>query len=357
MNLWTNALWVVVVLHCTAMTGLSQQPAILTEEFVYEQAPFPSCHATTLAEAEPGKLVAAWFGGTEEKNPDVGIWVSRHVAGAWTEPVEVANGIQYIDSHGQPYRHPCWNPVLFQPREGPLMLFYKVGPSPSTWWGMLMTSHDGGQHWSAPRRLPERIDGPVKNKPIQLPNGDILCGSSSENDGWRVHFERTSDLGQTWQRTEAVNDGKQLSAIQPSILTLGGDHLLAIGRTRQGKVFQIASSDLGQTWEMMTTTSLPNPNSGTDALTLKDGRQLIVYNHAAKGRSPLNVALSQDGTHWQAGLVLENKPGEYSYPAVIQTADGLVHVTYTWKRERVRHVVIDPEKMEVRDFVDGAWPK
>src|SRR5678815_1809353 len=94
-----------------------------------------------------------------------------------------------------------WNPVLFQPKEGPLLLFYKVGPSPSEWWGMLETSTDDGKTWSAPKRLPDRVLGPIKNKPEQLPNGDLLCPTSSEDDGWRVHFERTMDLGKTWAST------------------------------------------------------------------------------------------------------------------------------------------------------------
>ena len=100
----------------------------------------------------------------------------------------------------------------------------------------------------------------------------------------------------------------------------------------------------------MTATSLPNPNSGIDAVTLRDGRQLVVYNHTTKGRSPLNVALSEDGRQWQAALVLENEPGEYSYPAVIQTKDGLVHITYTWKRVQVKHVVVDPAQLQLRQI-------
>lgn len=323
----------------------SPTPAgVLKSEFIYETAPFPSCHASTIAETTKGTLVTAWFGGKYEKHPEVGVWVSRQIEGRWNAPVEVANGVQYQKPDGSVYRHPCWNPVLFQPKSGPLLLFYKVGPSPSTWWGMLMTSDDDGATWSTPRRLPEHIDGPVKNKPVQLPNGDLLCGSSTEHDGWRVHFERTSDLGKTWQRTGPVNDGQEFGAIQPSILFLGNEKLLAVGRTKQGKVFQVASDDLGRTWGPLTATSLPNPNAGTDAVTLKDGRHLIVYNHTPKGRSPLNVAVSRDGKDWQPALVLETEPGEYSYPAIIQTADGLVHITYTWKRQRVKHVVLDPAK-------------
>lgn len=341
--------------------------ALVKSEFVYETAPFPSCHASTIAETSSG-LVSAWFGGTGEKNPDVGIWLSRHVDGKWTSPVEVANGIQYHDGADKVVRHPTWNPVLFQPRTGPLMLFYKAGPSPSSWWGMLTTSSDAGRTWAEPRRLPEGILGPVKNKPVQLANGDILCGSSTETgglrDAWAVHFERTSDLGKTWQRVGPVHDVLSVQAIQPSILFAGGERLIAIGRSRQQKIFQIASEDAGKTWGTMSLGSLPNPNSGTDAVTLKDGRHLIVYNHIGGDplrwggrRTPLNVAISTDGVTWQAALVLENTPGEYSYPAVIQTADGMVHVTYTWQRKKIRHAVIDPAKLTLRAFENGEWPK
>lgn len=331
--------------------------ALLNTEFIYETAPFPSCHASTIAELPGGGLVTAWFGGTAEKNPDVGIWVARQEADKWTTPIEVANGVQPPKSDGSPSRHPCWNPVLFQPKTGPLLLFYKVGPSPSTWWGELRRSTDGGKTWSAAQRLSGECVGPIKNKPVQLANGDLLSPSSSENAGWRVHFERSRDLGQTWEVIGPANDGKAISAIQPSILFLGGEKLLALGRTRQGKLFQVGSDDLGKSWGAMSLTTLPNPNSGTDAVTLKDGRHLLIYNHTAKGRSPLNLAVSKDGQVWQAALMLENLPGEYSYPAIIQTRDGLVHATWTWKRQRVKHAVIDPAKLEPRDMVNGEWPK
>lgn len=103
-------------------------------------------------------------------------------------------------------------------------------------------------------------------------------------------------------------------------------------------------------------TSLPNPNSGLDAVTLRDGRQLIVYNHTASGRSPLNVAVSRDGKVWEAALTLESEPGEFSYPAVIQSRDGMVHVTYTWNRVRIKHVEIDPARLEAQPMAGGTWP-
>src|SRR5215204_6100569 len=245
--------------------------AIILQEFVYESAPYPSAHASTIVETSSHELVAAWFGGTRERNPDVRIWLSRREKSGWTPSVEVANGVQPDGT-----RHPTWNPVLFQPRTGPLMLFYKVGPSPENWWGMLRTSSDAGRTWSEPRRLPEGILGPIKNKPVQLADGTILSPTSTESESepsrWQVHFERSSDGGKTWTATQPLNDGLTMAAIQPSILfrdRIGGDRLLAVGRTRQSKVFATTSDDGGNSWSALSLLDdLPNPNAGTDAVTL-----------------------------------------------------------------------------------------
>jgi predicted neuraminidase len=331
---------------------------IVSSEFIYDDPPpTPQCHASTLVETSAG-LVAAWFGGEYERHPNVGIWVSRQEAGAWTPPVEVANGVQPDAS-----RHPTWNPVLFQSAGGPLMLFYKVGPNPREWWGMRSVSHDGGRTWSAPERLGEDLIGPVKNKPVVLANGDVLAGSSSEHDGWRVHFERSTDGGESWTRTAPVHDGRTIGAIQPSILLHADGRLQAIGRTRQDRIFTIESTDGGHSWGPMGLLELPNPSAGTDAVTLADGRHLLVYNHTTSAdddndRSTLNVAVSEDGRSWRAVTVLEHDPGEeFSYPAVIQTSDGRVHVTYTWHRTRVRHAVLDPAHLDGPPIVGGVWPE
>jgi predicted neuraminidase len=337
----------VLVTALSNQTAPRDQTGLILSEFIFDKAPFAACHASTIVETR-SELLAAWFGGKEEGSPDVGIWTSRRGAKGWSEPVEVANGVQ--DS-GE--RFPCWNPVLYQAPGGPLLLFYKVGPSPSRWWGMLVTSTDAGRTWAKPRRLPDGILGPIKNKPVLLPDRTLLCGSSTEHAGWRVHMERTADLGRTWEQTNALNDGKEFGAIQPTILLYPPDRIQILCRSRQGVITENWSYDGGKGWSPMRATSLPNPNAGIDAVMLRDGRALLVYNHTLRGRSPLNVAVSRDGKEWRAALVLEDQPGEYSYPAVIQTSDGLVHVTYTWKRERIKHVVIDSERFVLREMRAG----
>ena len=326
---------------------------ILKSEFIYqpEDVNYPGCHASTITETGEG-LLAAWFGGTAEKNPDVGIWISRFVNGKWSVPVEVADGIQHKSK-----RYPCWNPVLHNTGKE-LLLFYKVGPSPSEWWGELITSNDNGNTWSRSYRLPEDIIGPVKNKPVMLKNGELLCPSSTEHDGWRVHMEFTSDNGKTWERTPPLNE-KIIGAIQPALLTYPSGMIQMLCRSRQSQILTSWSKDNGRRWSELVPFGLPNPSSGIDAVTLKDGRQLLVYNHLTSGRYILNVAISEDGTSWKAAALLENdqKGSEFSYPAVIQTNDGLVHITYTWKRKLIKHVVIDPEKISARSIINEEWPK
>jgi len=354
--------------HCGAVAGtgpsLKNPPGLISRQFIYERAPFPECHASTIAETPEG-LVAAWFGGTEEKHPDVGIWISRFRDGVWSAPVEVANGVQHTFVDGKVHRHPTWNPVLFQYPNGPLALFWKCGPDPASWWGVMSLSTDHGATWTQPCRLPEHIDGPVRNKPILLQDGTLLCGSSTEFDGWRVHFEKTSDFGRTWQRTPAIHDGRAVGAIQPTLLTQSDGRILALCRNQNGNgaILATSSKDGGSTWTDLEPTTLPNPNSGIDAVTLKSGAHLLVYNHTHRGegtpraREMINLAWSDDGIRWKAAMLLDREAkAEFSYPAIIQTADGMAHITWTWKRQRIVHLVVDPAKLVLRDLPGGSWP-
>jgi len=331
---------------------------VLDSSFVVRRPAFAQCHAATICQAGD-RLLAAFFAGTREGEPDVGVWLAANHTGSWESMQEVATGRSCA---GAPL--PCWNPVLFHPPGGPTLLFYKVGPDPAHWWGMLMRSRDFGQTWSEPRRLPEGIWGPIKNKPVLMDDGTLLCPTSGEATGWQAFLQTTKDLGERWNSVGPLNDASTIEAIQPTILDFPSGRLQLLCRTRQGLVSSCRSEDGGRTWSPMVLTRLPNPNSGIDASVLHDGRALLVYNHSGMiagrwggPRSPLNVAVSEDGIRWSAALVLEQDPGEYSYPSVIQSTDGKVHIVYTWRRENVKHVVLDPVRLDPRPMPSGCWPQ
>lgn len=341
-----------------AASSPAEPDAVVLREFIADPAPTPQSHASTIVQTRDGALAAAWFGGAYERSPDVDIWFARRGAKGWEAPRAVATGRQPDGT-----RLPTWNPVLFQDPAGPLHLYYKLGPSPQRWWGMVITSRDGGRRWSVPRRLPDGILGPIKNKPVRLPDGTWLSPSSTEQDKsfrWLLHIERSRDRGRHWTATLPIDPNTRFDAIQPSILSLPDGTLEAVARSRQGVIVATRSRDGGRHWGPLFALDLPNPNSGIDAVTLKDGRQLIVYNPSAPPpgsteggkRYPLAIALSHDGIHWRPALTLETAPlpEGYAYPAVIQASDGSIHITYTWNRERIAHVVVDPAKLNE----DGA---
>ena len=325
-----------------AQGNSSPSVEVVAEEFIFENPPFAACHASTIVEAAPGRWLAAWFGGTEEGHKDVGIWLSEKTKGKWSKPTLMAEGITDANT-----RYPCWNPVLFKAREGKLFLFYKVGPSPREWWGMVRTSADNGKSWSQPERLPDGILGPIKNKPVQLPDGTILSPSSTETrESWKAHVERSVDLGKTWEKVP-VDPQTDLDVIQGSILDYPDHRLQMLCRSKQDRIAEAWSDDGGKTWGKLTLTNLLNPNAGTDAVTLKNGWQMLVHNPLTRGkqwsngRQKLVVSVSKDGKTWNEVHVLEDKArGEFSYPAIVQAADGKVHITYTWDRQNIRHVVL-----------------
>ncbi|MDX1934676.1 MAG: sialidase family protein [Capsulimonadales bacterium] len=331
---------------------------VLARHFILDRPPFVECHAVTVAETRRGPL-AAFFAGPYERHPEVGIRTALFDGERWLASYEVANGLQ---PDGE--RFPTWNPVLFPLPDGELLLFYKVGPSPETWWGMLLRSTDDGRTWSEPERLPDGILGPIKNKPILLADGTLLCPSSKEEpDGYHICFERSPDGGRTWESTGPLHPTGHPNVIQPTVFTLNDGSLLSFGRTHhEGFTAETRSVDGGRTWSPVVLNSLPNPNSGLDGVTLRDGRHLLVYNHGVippggwTQRSPLNVTLSEDGTNWSAALILESEEGEFSYPAVIQMRDGSVLIAYTWNRRNLVSVVLDPDQLVPVPIRDGVWP-
>ena len=340
-----------LVLSLFAAAAPGQQPA---RELIYDigSSSFPSAHASTIVQLQDGSLMSAWFGGTGEGKPDVAIWSSHLANGSWSAPVELARE--------EPV--PCWNPVLFHTADGKLWLYYKFGPQVGLWTGARKFSTDEGKTWSAAEHLPAGLIGPVRAKPLVLADGTIVSGSSVESyHAWAVWIERSTDAGKTWAKigplvppasavqpsalnadgSRAADKAATTGIIQPSVISMGGRHLRFYARPTSniGHIAIADSQDNGITWSPVRMLDIPNPNSGIDAVALRDGRFVLVYNNTTTGRSPLNLAVSKDGEHFTMFATLESEPGgEFSYPAMIQDKDGDLQITYTYQRKTIAHV-------------------
>ena len=323
-------------------------------EFIFDKAPFASCHASTVVELSNGDLLSAWFGGTAEGKPDVAIWGSRRSQGKWSAPVELAREPNIA----------TYNPVLFYTHDHRLWLYYKFGPHPSSWTAARKWSADDGKTWTAIEHLPAGLYGPIRAKPLILAGGTVVSGTSVESyRSWACWIERSTDNGKTFAKSGPITVvpgiaknvdsagspaevpgsfdwSKTEGIIQPSVVSLGAKHLRLYARStaRTGKICIADSADNGITWTQAKPIDLPNPNSGIDAVALRDGRIVLVYNNTSTGRTPLNLAISNDGQHFRMFYTLEDQPGEYSYPAMIQGRDGDLHITYTWNRKKIRYV-------------------
>lgn len=309
----------------------------LQKQFIFEEdRPFASCHASTVIALPGGDLLSAWFGGTREGAADVAIWCSHRIGGAWTPPVKVA------DEDGVVH----WNPVLHRRGDGRIFLYYKVGHPIPRWYTRVIESADGGRTWSEPAEpVPGDVGGrgPVKNKLIVAADGAWLAPASLEGDSWEAFVDISRDEGASWTASEPVPrykrgyNGKGL--IQPSLWESQPGRIHMLIRSTECAIYRSDSADGGRTWCQAYRTALPNNNSGLDLVKLRDGAGTLalVYNPVAeKGtRSPLSLAVSGDnGATWRDVAVLENEPGEYSYPAIIEDGKTLI-VTYTWRRERI----------------------
>jgi predicted neuraminidase len=312
--------------------------AEIVEELVFENPPFASCHASTIAETSSGKLLCAYFAGTEEGAKDVGIWLSTRTTKGWGAPRLIAEDSAV----------PCWNPVLFTAPSGEILLFYKVGPRPSSWSGAIKRSHDEGHHWTKEELLPAGVLGPVKNKPLLLKDGTLLCGSSIETwRRWGCWIDLTKDGGKTWTKSSPINlKGDVFGIIQPTLFWGPSGKVCLLARSYDtGTICSAVSEDEGRTWTGAVPIDLPNPNAAIDAVRLEEGPIVLVYNSSTE-RTPLNLAISKDGgVKWEPSLVLEDTPGEYSYPSIIQTPDHRIHITYTYNRTHIKYVSLEPSDL------------
>ncbi|MEL7432107.1 MAG: sialidase family protein [Chlamydiota bacterium] len=333
MNRFFYIFFGVFLMHSTLH---SKENPIVCKEFVMKNPSTPFCHASTLCENRKGEILCSWYEGSDEGASDVTIALASRDKHRWSQPKTVARGTSA-----------CWNPVLYQDPAGTIFLFYKVGPNPQRWSGSYKCSYDEGEEWGEEQKLPAGVFGPVKNRPILLEDGALLCGSSTESwKRWGCWIDCTRDQGKTWEKYGPINVPEHLyGTIQPALVKLENRVVRMFTRSLVLKKVCVATSyDGGVHWTSLAPTSLPNPNSAVDAILLADGRMLIVYNHSETKRSPLNLALSSDGGKtWCICLTLENEPGSFSYPSVIQSKNGHLHISYTWNRENIKYVEIDPK--------------
>lgn len=351
-----------ISLFASSLHAEHDRSRAVIEEHRIPHGPLPQkheCHASTITEAADGTLIAAWFAGTKENAPDVKIWASRKVPGAkeWAEPAVVDDGTR----DGREYS--TWNPVLFtDPKTGTIFLWYKItgeGPEhgPRNWWGAVKTSSDAGRTWSGRVWLP-RVDtaahpvfapygahatGPVKNRPLILPDGSLLCGSSTETKpGWRVHFEIYQAGDWTGEKQGVKIIGPiEGEGIQPSFITLSPDLQRLKAFTRDDGI--TASGDGGLTWSP-TGRSPVKTSKGFHAVTTRSGWHFLAFNQTAS-RHPLELARSRDGEHWETILPSLRADGNkgMDYPTVIQTRDGRLHIVHTFGRAFINHLVLDTD--------------
>lgn len=325
------------------------------EEIFGEEREFDSPHAPTIVRLANGDVLAAWFGGRFEKDPDTAIWTAKRCGGTWRKPINTAD-VRNVAA---------WNPVLFVLNDATVVLYYKIGETIDSWHTEYITSTDNGETWSEPCELVKGDiggRGPVKNKPIYLSdNKTIIAPASLEGECWDSFADISYDNGKTWEKSEMVpvrrinpkerriRDrvynkhfcyGKGI--IQPAIWEDAGGHVNMLFRSTSSAIFRSVSEDKGKTWSMAYDTGLPNNNSGIDVARLIDGTLVLAYNPRnnipgmSKGsRTPLILSYSEDnGESWEELYVLENTDGAFAYPSVI--ADGNeIMVVYSENREKI----------------------
>lgn len=307
-----------------------------SSELIFETIPgAPAHHSPAITEAPNGDLLAVWYGGSYESSDDQTLFLARRRKGVrtWETPLALVR-----DS-----AQPPGNAVIFTGAGRVWIIWARMEASRPLRRGggwhpvrlMYRISSDNGANWSADQPVDTNVQALPRNPPVRSASGGLLLPLGGSDHGKLASFFlHSSDGGLTWRRSA----GAALGGGQPALVERQDGSLLMLMRS-DPRVLSSESRDGGQTWNATVRTALRCPNSGVSLTRLANGNLVTVFNDSESDRTPLSVARSLDGGRtWEKPLVLEANPGEYSYPYVIQTVDGQIHITYTFRRYSIRHV-------------------
>lgn len=310
-----------------------------SSELIFDRIPgAPAHHCSSLAQAPNGDLVSVWYGGSYESAEDQKLFFARRPVGTrtWSSPVVLqqdtlqppGNAVIFVDNRSRLWIVWCRMEESRPLRRGGGWVYCRL---------MYRISTDSGQTWTADKPMfDKQVYGVPRNGPITLRDGTFILPIKNHDDNTMCLV--TTDDGQSWQRRGPVSTGSQ-----PAIIERSDGSLMALLRHRP-HILSSLSHDAGRTWTEPHPLPLKNPGAGITLTKLKNGHLVLVFNDSESERTPLSITRSLDeGRTWQTPLHLESNPGEYSYPSIIQSTDGKIHLTYTFRRYAIKHVEMNED--------------
>ncbi|MFC1613738.1 exo-alpha-sialidase [Gemmatimonadota bacterium] len=341
-NLCFLAVFFVSALFFDAVSAADNEKPYYRAELIFKPSlRFPRCHSSTITALPDGSLISAWWNGSEEGGRDNVVRGSRRPAGRnqWETPVILADTPDTTEG----------NPVFFAAPNGEVWLFYRAGfPWAKMMW---VKSADMGKTWGQPEVFLDKPGWSFRSRVLLLANGDIIIPVMTHGSegftpiGSSTAFIYSVDNGESWKQTRQILTEPRSN--EPSVIQRSDGSLLAYMRPYDPNLddrllWQSESFDNGRTWSEAARTALKNPSKAIELLKLGNGHVVLVYNKCQTTLSQLCLALSLDeGRTWSYRRILEDSPGRFTYPTLSQSADGLIHLSYTFRRTHIKHVEVN----------------
>lgn len=341
-----------------SLSFLKKEIPFYREEIIDPKEQCSMVHEASMTELPDGTLMAVWYGGSGELEPDVKIYASFQKKGthAWSSPQAIMTR-EKAAADLNCFIKGIGNALIFSEEDGTLRLLY-VTVSFGKWSGStlnLTTSKDGGRTWEKSRRLHL---SPFFNLSELVRNAPTLL----QGRGWVIpiyqeFLGKFPELLWLWpdpqgnlQATKSRIAGG-CSFFQPTMVAVDTKHALLWCRDYQasGKITMAQSEDAGLSWNHPLPMDLPNHDTGVAALRLQNGWLLLAFNDSETSRrNILRFALSRDGgvTWKRLFTIAEASQGEFSYPFFFQSRDGTIHLLYTWNRHQIHDTVFNLAKVK-----------